>query len=229
MEKFAETFDRIGNVLIEKLDSHDANETIEFYPISALYALDVICGEFVIQSWKSKSKLFNSFLSLQNKKSYLNKRNGNGDRDKCLVKAQFRLCKCGEKVSEVKSVKCELANSEPNYLLVSYRIVYALNSRMYDFMLRKPYIFRFSNVAKTQSDALRVLHAFTDQVIWKRRQELSESRNENEEQCDESGVRKKRALLDLLLQSSVDGKPLGNLDIREEIDTFMYIHFKIIT
>lgn len=48
LEKFAETFDRIGNVLIEKLNGYDANESIEFYPISALYALDVICGEFVI-------------------------------------------------------------------------------------------------------------------------------------------------------------------------------------
>lgn len=48
LEKFTETFNRVGNVLIAKLNSHDANESIEFYPISALYALDVICGEFLI-------------------------------------------------------------------------------------------------------------------------------------------------------------------------------------
>lgn len=47
LEKFAETFDRIGNILIEKLDRYGANESVEFYPISALYTLDVICGEFI--------------------------------------------------------------------------------------------------------------------------------------------------------------------------------------
>lgn len=33
---------------------------------------------------------------------------------------------------------------------------------------------------------------------------------------------KKMALLDILLKSSVDGQPLSNEDIREEVDTFMF-------
>lgn len=78
-------------------------------------------------------------------------------------------------------------------------MVYAINTRMYDFLLRKPYFFKYSNLAKTQNDALRVLHSFTDKVIQKRRQELSEHRDESKDEYDEIGVRKKRALLDLLL------------------------------
>lgn len=43
------------------------------------------------------------------------------------------------------------------------------------------------------------------------------------ESCDEGfGSKKKMALLDLLLQSTIDGDFLSNEDIREEIDTFMF-------
>lgn len=103
-----------------------------------------------------------------------------------------------------------------------FRIVYAINSRMTDFLLRNPYLYKFSNSAKTQSDAVRVLHGFTESVIRKRKHELSVEQNDNAGQCDEIGIRKKRALLDLLLQSEIDGKPLSDLDIREEVDTFMF-------
>lgn len=36
------------------------------------------------------------------------------------------------------------------------------------------------------------------------------------------GRNTKKALLDILLQSTVDGKSLSNEDIREEVDTFMF-------
>uniref|UniRef100_A0A1B0CSB4 Cytochrome n=1 Tax=Lutzomyia longipalpis TaxID=7200 RepID=A0A1B0CSB4_LUTLO len=39
---------------------------------------------------------------------------------------------------------------------------------------------------------------------------------------DGLGIKKKMAFLDVLLQATVDGKPLNNMDIREEVDTFMF-------
>lgn len=94
---------------------------------------------------------------------------------------------------------------------------------MFDFVLRYPLFYNFSKLQKTEASALRVLHGFTDNVIRKRRQELFDVKPDDEEAFDDDdGVRKKRALLDILLQSTIDGKPLTDLEIREEVDTFMF-------
>lgn len=58
------------------------------------------------------------------------------------------------------------------------------------------------------------MHSFTEKVIKQRRNELINNFDESD--------KKKKALLDLLLTTSIDGKGLTDLDIREEIDTFMF-------
>lgn len=39
---------------------------------------------------------------------------------------------------------------------------------------------------------------------------------------DAMGIKKKMALLDVLINSTVDGRPLNTEEIREEVDTFMF-------
>ncbi|XP_073838194.1 cytochrome P450 4d8-like [Musca autumnalis] len=73
---------------------------------------------------------------------------------------------------------------------------------------------------------LRIMHDFTHKVIKERRDALEASlkkRNLNgADDSEDMGTKKRMALLDVLLQSTIDGEPLTNEDIREEVDTFMF-------
>lgn len=76
-----------------------------------------------------------------------------------------------------------------------------------------------------QKKVIETLHNFTEVIIRTRRDELVQSAQSNDD-ADvnmDNGLRSnKMALLDILLKSSIDGEPLSNEDIREEVDTFMF-------
>lgn len=61
---------------------------------------------------------------------------------------------------------------------------------------------------------MKTLHDFTDNVITTRRQELLIEKGAN--------IERRLALIDVLLESTIDGEPLTDLDIREEVDTFVF-------
>lgn len=82
--------------------------------------------------------------------------------------------------------------------------------------LRFDFLFKFTSLFIRQQNLLKTLHGFTDSVILARREKLT-SKVETEEGADE-----KPALIDILLRATVDGQPLSNVDIREEVDTFMF-------
>uniref|UniRef100_A0A1B0EV31 Cytochrome n=1 Tax=Lutzomyia longipalpis TaxID=7200 RepID=A0A1B0EV31_LUTLO len=119
-------------------------------------------------------------------------------------------------------------NSNSEYVNAVKDITNVLHLRMFDFMLRPEPFFRLSKSYKRQKKALKVLHDFTDRVIVARRNDLMKKNEEHDEnqngQVGDSGlgIKRKMAFLDVLLQATVDGKPLNNMDIREEVDTFMF-------
>lgn len=99
--------------------------------------------------------------------------------------------------------------------------------RVYKWTLRQPLLYKWTNLQKVEANALHISHGFTADVIRKRRQELIDAKVNDDQQedtatnVDGSGIRKKRALCDILLNSTVDGKPLSDQDIHEEVNTYI--------
>lgn len=84
----------------------------------------------------------------------------------------------------------------------------------------------FAQKDKKKIDNLfETLHNFTNKVIVQRRGHLLKNNGNVSEKCNENidyGMTKKMAFLDILLQSTIDGVPLSNTEIREEVDTFLF-------
>lgn len=117
------------------------------------------------------------------------------------------------------------------FIVRPHSVTHVVHIRIVNFALQQPLIFKYSKLRQTEKKAIKVINRFADEVIQKRRSELIETVNKinNNEDADaaaateEIGIhRKKRALLDILLTSTIDGKPLTDLDIREEADVFMF-------
>ncbi|XP_065163214.1 cytochrome P450 4c3-like [Atheta coriaria] len=85
------------------------------------------------------------------------------------------------------------------------------------------FLYQFTQDYKLEQNCLKILHGYSISVIESRRQELLNNPSRfDTNYVDEFGRKKRIAFLDLLLQSTIDGKPLSNEEIQEEVDTFMF-------
>lgn len=100
-----------------------------------------------------------------------------------------------------------------------------MNQRSVNIFYRNPKIFHLTPMGFRWRKLLKITKGFTESVIRNRRLELAQNPEKFKQPSlddDDVGVKKKMALLDILLQSTVEGKPLSDADIREEVDTFAF-------
>ena len=114
-----------------------------------------------------------------------------------------------------------------NLFFYIIRVTKILSKRFINVWHRIDWIFRLTapKEYKRLNESIKLMHDFTENIIMERRQSLEQSINVEtpaEAEEDEFGLKKRMALLDVLLQSTIDGMPLTNEDIREEVDTFMF-------
>lgn len=130
--------------------------------------------------------------------------------------------------SRSKDLKFFIMKMLVHQVFLFFSITAIMFKRIFTFYLRVDFIFNLTPYKKQHDDLIKILHDFTDNVIINRREELMKMKtdsNESGNDHEDIGAKKKMAFLDVLLHSSIDGKPLSNLDIREEVDTFMFEGF----
>lgn len=120
------------------------------------------------------------------------------------------------------------SQADSDYVKAVYKMSHIIQSRQTQPWLQPDWLFRLFPYGFEQKRCLSILHGFTDQVIRERKIEHKQRTGQQQQKVEspdgEEFMPKKTrlALLDLLIKASQDGKVLSDLDIREEVDTFMF-------
>ncbi|XP_053964372.1 uncharacterized protein LOC128867288 [Anastrepha ludens] len=99
---------------------------------------------------------------------------------------------------------------------------YNTNMRAYHPIKRSHALYRFMPDYPKYCKTLKILHNFTNEVIIKRIEALKLAEGQSKEREEDEFSNKKLAFLDNLLSSTIDGEPLTQQEIYEEVSTFMF-------
>lgn len=111
---------------------------------------------------------------------------------------------------------------ENEYVNAVYSAANLIVRRLLRPWLHMEFIYKWSSDGKKFAKALDVLHGYSTNVIRKRREARKTKTLNKPDDEDNVGRKRRLAFLDLLLETSGRDSSLSDLDIREEVDTFMF-------
>ncbi|XP_077638997.1 cytochrome P450 4V2 isoform X2 [Lonchura striata] len=117
-------------------------------------------------------------------------------------------------------------NKDSDYVSAIYRMSDLIQRRQISPWLWPDFLYALFKEGREHKRNLNILHNFTDMVIAEKAEELKNiqrKKHDNDGKSEETGSKKRKAFLDMLLNATDDeGKKLSYRDIREEVDTFMF-------
>ncbi|NXE24461.1 CP4V2 protein, partial [Ardeotis kori] len=117
-------------------------------------------------------------------------------------------------------------NKDSEYVRAIYRMSDLIQQRQKYPWLWPDLVYMLFKEGREHEKNLKILHNFTDTVIAEKAAELANTKQtkcDTDGNCEESGSKKRKAFLDMLLSATDDeGNKLSYRDIREEVDTFMF-------
>ncbi|XP_063696380.1 cytochrome P450 4d2-like [Culicoides brevitarsis] len=117
-------------------------------------------------------------------------------------------------------VNAQLDSHHP-FIKANERLIGMFDKRLFNGFLAVEWVFRMTSLYKIQEESIKFVNDFVDKVIQERHDKLLKDKS-NLVETEESGTKKRPALLDILLQAKIDGNPLSNDDISAEVKTFMF-------
>ncbi|XP_063314162.1 cytochrome P450 4V2 [Pelobates fuscus] len=116
-------------------------------------------------------------------------------------------------------------DSDSDYIRAIYEMSDFVHRRQKMPWLWPDILFSNLSIGKRHDANLKILHTFTDKTIAERAEEMKklESNSGNTDNSEPQKCKKRSAFLDMLLRAKDDaGNGLSHIDIREEVDTFMF-------
>ncbi|XP_034628412.1 cytochrome P450 4V2 [Trachemys scripta elegans] len=117
-------------------------------------------------------------------------------------------------------------NGDSEYVRAVYKMSDVLHQRQRCPWLWPDFMYYMFQEGREHNRSLKILHSFTDNVIAEKSYEIKiheQHKIDFEGKCEQTGSKKRRAFLDMLLNATDDkGNRLSYMDIQEEVDTFMF-------